>query len=304
MKVVDQTPFYKENSELSWVERVKANLKFGPNWIKEIEAQNLVVAVLRKALDKNYTLLWNVIPPGLNARIPLILVGPTGVYVICVTPKLGMFRAKGDQWGLITGNSLKVENPNLLTRTERMAHAVQVYLQRHGHAYFTDVEAVLLCSDPATNVDSMRPIIRVILRDTFERFAVSIAQARVVLSPESAFGIANCLLTSPSSPASRPVETAPDRAGSTLPAQESDPSVPAVALPGFTAASLELPVPPVPGADPETSPTAVPRLRSRLSLTQTQITLVVSMVIIWCLIMVVFAFLVIKNMNPPLFVLK
>ena len=142
-----------------------------------------------------------------------------------------MFRAKGDQWGLITGNSLKVENPNLLTRTERMAHAVQVYLQRHGHAYFTDVEAVLLCSDPATNVDSMRPIIRVILRDTFERFAVSIAQARVVLSPESAFGIANCLLTSPSSPASRPVETAPDKAGSTLPAQESDPSVPAVALP-------------------------------------------------------------------------
>jgi len=155
-----------------------------------------------------------------------------------------MFRAKGDQWGLITGNSLKVENPNLLTRTERMAHAVQVYLQRHGHAYFTDVEAVLLCSDPATNVDSMRPIIRVICAIRLKRLPFRLRRRRRV---EPGIGFRDCQLplTSPSSPASRPVETAPDEAGSTLPAQESDPSVPAVALPGFTAASLELPVRPV-----------------------------------------------------------
>jgi len=304
MKVVDQTPLYKENSELSWIDRVKANLQFGPNWTKEIEAQNLVIAMLRKALDKNFTLLWNVTPPGLDARIPLILVGPTGVYVMCVTPKVGMFRAKGDQWGSISSNSLRPESTNLLTHTDRMARAIQVYLQRHGCIDVTSVEAVLLCSDPATNVDSIRPIIRVIMRDTFEHFAASIAQARIVFSPESALDIVNCLLTPPSPSPTQPVQTAPVEAVITPPAQAGNPYIEAFAQPGSAAASTGVPVPPVPSADPETPPPAAPRLRSRLSLTQRQITLLVSMAIIWFLIVVVFAFIILKNMNPPLFILK
>jgi hypothetical protein len=293
MKIVDQTPFYKENSELSWIDRTKVILQFGPDWFKEIEAQNLVIAVLKKALDKKYTLLWNIIPPGLDARIPLILVGPTGVYVMCVTPKQGIFRAKGDQWGSISSNSLRIEKTNLLTHTERMARAIQVYLQRHGHADITNVEAVLLCSDPSTNVDSLRPIIRVIMRDAFERFAASITQARIVLSPESAFAIVNCLLTPPPS---KPVDTAPDETVTTPPAQENDSTVPAFTLPGS--------VPPIPGAGPATSPADVPSLRSHMALTRRQIIVLVGMAIIWCLIVVVFAFLIGKNMNPPLFILK
>ncbi len=153
--------------------------------------------MLGKALDKNYTLLCNVIPPGLDARIPLILVGPTGVYVMCVTPLIGMFRARGDQWGTISGNAFRPEKPNLLTRTERMARAIQVYLQRQGYSDLNGVEAVLLCSDPATHVDSMRPIIRVVMRDALERFAVSMAQGRIVMNPESAYDVVNRLLNPP-----------------------------------------------------------------------------------------------------------
>lgn len=62
MKIVDQTPFYKENGELSILDRAKAILQFGPGWFKEVEAQKSVIAVLKKNLDKNYTLLCNVIP--------------------------------------------------------------------------------------------------------------------------------------------------------------------------------------------------------------------------------------------------
>jgi hypothetical protein len=123
MKIVDQTPYYKENGELSLIDRLRAILEFGPGWVKEIEAQKSVISVMKKSLDKNFTLLCNVTPPGLDARIPLILVGPTGLYVMIVTAKAGMFRAKGDQWGIITGSSIKAENPNLLTRVERMARA-------------------------------------------------------------------------------------------------------------------------------------------------------------------------------------
>jgi len=204
MKIVDQTPFYKANGELSWIDRGKAIMQFGPGWFKDIQAQKMVIAVLNKNLDKNYTLLCNIIPPGLDARIPLILVGPTGVYVMSVTPKIGIFRARGDQWGTVFGNTLRPENPNLLTFTEKMARAIQFYLQRRGYTDLTNVEPILLCSDPAMTVDSMRPIIRVIMRDTLERFAASITQARIVLNPESAFDIVNRLLNPPPPALSNP----------------------------------------------------------------------------------------------------
>lgn len=126
MKIIDQTPFYNnETGEISFLDRGKAMMKFGANWIKEVEAQKEVMSVLEKVLDRSYTLLRNVTPPGLEATFPLILVGPAGIFVMYVTPQTGIFRAKGDQWGTISGNTFKNEKPNLLTRTETMARAIQ-----------------------------------------------------------------------------------------------------------------------------------------------------------------------------------
>jgi hypothetical protein len=306
MKIVDQTPFYKEDGELSFIDRLKAIMEFGTGWFKEIEAQRSVIAVLKKSLDKNFTLLCNIIPPGLEARIPLILVGPTGVYVMTVTPKIGMFRARGDQWGTVSGSSLRPENPNLLSLTEKMARAIQIYLQRQGYTDLTNVEAILLCSDPATTVDSMRPIIRVIMRDSLERFVASIIQARIVLSPESAFNIVNRLLNPPPPPPSKPVEPAAPAAEAVPQQQPADPNIPAFAMPGSAAAPVSSgeSVPPVPAALPETSTAAAPRPRTRFKLTRNQVILLVVMVVIWCLIVVGLAFLIAMNMNPPLIMLK
>ena len=89
MKIVDQTPFYKENGELSLIDRVRAIHGIWPWLVQGDRSTKSVIAVLKKTLDKNYTLLCNITPPGLDARIPLILVGPTGVYVMIVTPKIG-----------------------------------------------------------------------------------------------------------------------------------------------------------------------------------------------------------------------
>jgi hypothetical protein len=239
-----------------------------------------------------------------------------------------MFRAKGDQWGILSGSSIKPENPNLLSRTERMARAIQVYLQRQGYVDLFNVEAILLCSDPATNVDSMRPIIRVIMRDMLERFASSIPQARIVLSPESAFDIVNRLLNPPPPPPSKPDETeqaAPPKAGPVSESQPVGPFVPAMAFPasaGLPAAAQEsassspftLPetspastkesVLPDPGSLPEDTPSASPNLLARLKMTRNQILLLAGMAVIWVLIIAAFAFLIAVTMNPPLILLK
>jgi hypothetical protein len=197
MKIIDHTPFFDpETGEITFLDRVRAIMKFGSPWIKEVEAQNQVIPVLGHVLDRNFTLLRNVSPPGLDTNLPLILVGPTGVFVIYVTPLTGMFRAKGDQWGTISGNAFKNEKPNLMTRTEHIARAIQVFLQRQG-LLLTSVEAVLLCSDLSVHVDSIRPIIRVVMRDALERFAISITQARAVLSPEAVQDVINRILNPP-----------------------------------------------------------------------------------------------------------
>ena len=133
MKIIDHTPFYNpDTGQISLIDRGKAAMKFGPGWLKEMEGQKEVAAVLGKVLDRSYTLLRNVTLPGLGTSFPFIVVGPAGVFVMYVTALSGMYRAKGDQWGTISGNNFKPEKINLLTRTERMARVVQVYLQRQG----------------------------------------------------------------------------------------------------------------------------------------------------------------------------
>jgi hypothetical protein len=291
MKIIDKTPYYQQNGELSIVDRARAIMKYGPGWFKEVEAQKSVVAVLDKNLDKRFTLLLNSTPPALGATIPLILVGPTGVYAMCVTNFTGTLRAKGDQWGTINGNTFKPEKPNLLTRTERMARAIQVFLQRQGYADLTSVEAVLLCADPALHVDSMRPIIRIVMRDALERFTVTIAQGRAILNPESVFDIVNRLQTLPAPPEPEPVESASPAAI----VAENEPAVPGFVQPGSDA------MPAFPGdISPLNLPAAAPA-RRRPGINRKQWIFLIIMFVIWCLIIAVFAFLIVKDLNPQLF---
>ncbi len=223
MKIIEKTPFLSENGEISLVDRAKATLKYGPNWYAEVQAQQQILPVFSQALDRNYTLIRNLMPPGLGAMIPFILVGPPGVFVMYVTHLRGVYRAKGDEWGTISGSTFKAATPNLLKVTAHMARAVQVYLKRRGYEQ-ESVEAILLCADPGMHVDSQRPIARVVMRDALERFLLSLTQGRVVLTPERASRLVDQLLNP------RPAQTAEAPAQASQAAQE-DPYVPAFALP-------------------------------------------------------------------------
>ena len=288
MKIIDQTPFFNhETGEISILDRGRAMMQFGGNWLKEVEGQKQVIAVLGKVLDRNYTLLRNVTPAGLGANFPLILIGPAGVFVMYVTAMTGMYRAKGDQWGTISGNAFKNERPNLLTRTERMARAIQVFLQRQGYSAITDVDAILLCSDPSFNVDSIRPIIRVVLRDALERFAISITQARVVLSQDAIQNITQRILNPP-----QPARILA-AAGSQAPAsaQVGDSTVPASASSESQAPSWSSESAPLQNDGTQARSQVPPRK----GLTRKQWAFLIVLFVIWCLLIFVFLFLVIKD---------
>jgi len=270
MKIIDHTPYFNpDTGKISFLDRVRAIMKFGTPWVKEAEAQNEVIPVLGKVLDRNYTLLRNVAPPGLEANFPCILVGPTGVFVMYVSPITGMFRAKGDQWGTISGNAFKNEKPNLMTRTEHMARAIQIFLQRQGYL-LTSVEAILLCSDLSVHVDSIRPIIRVVMRDALERFAISITQARSVLSPEAVQDIINRILNppipTPPELIKEPAPVVPEPAPSHQPEAQS--------APAFV-------FPETPAPAPETIPDFVPSTENKPEIIPPQETPDLSQAPIW-----------------------
>lgn len=240
MKVIDHTPFFGADGKISAIDRAKATMKLGAAWVEETQAQVGVMAALERGLDRKFTLLRNITLPGLDVRIPFILVGPTGVYVLYVTALRGAYRAKGDVWETLAGNTFKPASANLLTRTARMARAVQVYLERQGYAGVGTVEAALLCADPGLHVDSIRPIVRVVQADALERFAVSIAQARVTLSPEAVAEVVDRILNpKPSKPAQEAAAPLPPAAPETAPKpEEEEPYVPAFALPGGAAPAI------------------------------------------------------------------
>lgn len=279
MKIIDQTQYLdKETGNISFVDRGMALFKYGSGWLKEIQAQSHIIFVMDKLLDKNFTLLRNVTPPALGVSFPLILVGPTGVFVMYVTPLTGTFRAKGDQWGTISGNTFKDEKPNLLIRTERMARALQVFLQSQGQTEVTSAEPILLCSDPAMNVDSLRPIIRIVMRDALDRFIISLTQTRVVFSPDAVQRTIDQILNPPKPAQPQPVENEP---GMIEPGQAVNPVE--------SATPTIQPHPPVSGDEPTPLPLPKPRRSASFQwmnvINKRQWIYLIIMFIIWLLLM-------------------
>jgi hypothetical protein len=295
MKIIDQTPYFNhETGKISLIDRGRAMMEYGASWIKEVEGQQEIIAVLGKVLDRNFTLLRNVTPAGLGTRFPLILIGPAGVYVMFVTAMTGIFRAKGDQWGTITGSTFKIEEPNLLTRTERMARAIQVFLQRQGYTAMINVDPVLLCSDPSFNVDSIRPIIRVVMRDAVERFAISLAQGRGSLSPEAIQDIAQRILNPP-----KPEPPAPTEILTAASPDGPDFAQAEVA----SAAAFDTPESKPPLWSDESAPAPVPvpvyegQAPARKRLTKMQWAFLIVIFVVWVFLILAFVFLVLQTLG-------
>ena len=51
MKIIDQTPFLSEGGKISALDQVKATLKYGADWLQEINAQKTAIACFGKVLD-------------------------------------------------------------------------------------------------------------------------------------------------------------------------------------------------------------------------------------------------------------
>lgn len=195
MKVIDKTPLQNEKGEIGPLQRVQGTLEYGFSWYSEMEAQKAVVAQLEQVLEKGFALIRNVTLGRSHIVEPLVLIGPPGIYVLYVTPMSGLYEAKGDEWNVIKSGHSYPASSNLMSRVARLARALQVFLDRQGVTLPGPVEPVLVAASPAMHIDSLRPMVRVVLSDAVRQFAGSLLQARPVLKAEIVYDLADRIIT-------------------------------------------------------------------------------------------------------------
>jgi hypothetical protein len=202
MKVIDRSPKQEEGTGFSKIgNRIRKIMEYGLSWESDMQAQEGIITQLGKALSNKYVLLRNVQLEGLDIPIPLILVGPPGLYVMYSSAGKGVYRAKGETWSEMNSRTRRFEpaRPNLVTRTLLMARVVETFLSRRGQRLF-EIQAVLLLSNPGTHVDIIRPALRIVLTDGLERFISSLTQTRTFLTSEDIQKIVDAILQSTAPP--------------------------------------------------------------------------------------------------------
>lgn len=212
MKIIDKTLFQDADGKISFSGRMQGSLKYGFDWYSEVEAQKIVIGQLDRSLEKGFVLIRNFTLPNSDIVIPIILIGPGGVWVIYVTNIKGQFEAKGDQWNTLINDRPQPASVNLLSIVTRLARALQIYLDRQKMELPAPIEPVLIAANPGAHIDSMRPVMRVVLSDAVKQFAISLLQTRPILRTEFIHELADRIIEP------LPPEAPPEQAPKPVPA--------------------------------------------------------------------------------------
>lgn len=307
MKIIDKTPLQDEKGDISFTARIQGTLKYGFNWYAELEAQKTVIAQLDRALEKGFVLIRNFTLPNSEIVIPIILVGTGGIYVIYVTNEKGFFEAKGDQWNTVSNGKSQPARINFLSRVVQLSRAFQKYLEIQKFNLPAPVEPVLIASDPGAQIDSTRPVARVVRSDAIKQFSASLLQARPLMSSAVVYDLADQIIdpslrreASPAAAASpkgesaeRPVSRAQAIFNASDSSESFDPNDLGFAFEeGITPVSLQAvpqnlrepnPARPLPASKP------IPAKGKILGMTNTQAALLAGMFMIECCLLIGFA---------------
>jgi hypothetical protein len=201
MKIIDLSTLRDANAKIPFAVWLKKTLGEGQNWQSELDAQDQVMFRLEKTLGNDFTLIREVKLPGLSTPIPMVLVGPSGVFVLYASAVKGSYRARGDAWlKLDNSGNMHVSNPNLPTRTRLYSEAVRKFLSQNNMPV-TDIEPVLLFSQPEAFVENFKAPIRMVMCDGLESYGGSLRLLNPIFSPEECANIVRWLSNPEGKPA-------------------------------------------------------------------------------------------------------
>lgn len=175
MRLIDHSQYQSRDGKIGLWNRIQGTLQYGPAWYRDMQAEQEVVEQFRLLLDHRYFMLRNVTLPGSGVPIPLILIGPTGMWVMLVSSMRGVYRAKESEWLVMDGGRFKAAKPNLVARLQLMVRVLDAHLRRDGLTP-PETQSAILFANPGQHVDTIQPAVRVVLSDAMDRFIMSIAQ--------------------------------------------------------------------------------------------------------------------------------
>jgi hypothetical protein len=117
--------------------------------------------------------------------MPLILIGPTGVWVVLPTDAKGVYRVTEDLWEELQSKKggFKPVQPNPMSTVIRQTQELVDYLTGKG-IKIPSIEPVVFFSDPGAHIDSTRPSARIVPIDALQRFVITVWRSPVVFDEE------------------------------------------------------------------------------------------------------------------------
>jgi hypothetical protein len=205
-------------------------LRHDPEWLRDTQAQDVVVNALNRMLDNRYYLIRNATIEGLEIPIPLILVGPPGVWVLYPSALKGIFRAKGSDWEKMDDHrqTYSPAKPNLVTRATLLGTAVGTYLSDRGYAQYK-IEPVLIFTDPGTHIETVHSAVRMVLMDALDRFVNSLIKSALIISWKEGQVLVNILSKEANLEESEPLE--PERDAFSFIDERQPPKLPEISIP-------------------------------------------------------------------------
>lgn len=179
MKIIDCSKRPISTANMSLVDRVLGTIQNGFSWYDDLKLMENARTSLSRLLDPRFTMLVNCPLPGIEEPAPFIIVGPTGIQIVYATALKGVYRAKADAWSLMENGHYHQVRPNLMKLIGQMIEAVQGILLRAGLQ--APVDGVLLCLDTGMHVETVRPVVRVVMQDGMSSFAAGLQQGDVNL---------------------------------------------------------------------------------------------------------------------------
>jgi hypothetical protein len=162
---------------------------------QDLQAEEVLAAQLGKLLDNSYTLVRSVELSGMDIKIPLILIGPTGIRVFSASGLTGIYRVRQDAWEAVSedGQKYTPTHPNIVARTLLMTQLLDDYLVKMGHEVISG-EPILYFCQPGIDVEIDKPAVRIVITDSLENYINEVVESPVTLDDDQVNSVLDALL--------------------------------------------------------------------------------------------------------------
>jgi len=182
MKLIEPTQKPVEKDRMQKVaDQIGQLFQFGKT---NENAEDAIVARFTRGLDNRFVMLHNLQLEEKGEIFPPILVGPSGLVVLNISPAEGFFRVKEESWWEmnITSHQFGPARPNLIKQSKDYAQRLAGILDAHGKSH-PEILPVLIFANPGVHVETSNPAIRIVLMDGVESLIDSFLNSGEVLQP-------------------------------------------------------------------------------------------------------------------------